>query len=86
MKKLNKEIRILSRCVYCVYLSIFTILINLIYLPVNNYAHNYDKIKGSITIDANQDRVDVYINNEYYGTASGPSVIEDLIPGRYLIN
>ena len=40
---------------------------------------------GSITLKANPDRVKVYINNKYYGTAIGPSTISNIKPGRYFI-
>jgi len=57
---------------------IFLIII-LVTIPI------YGENKCSITIDAKQDAVAVYVNGELYGIASGPSVIEDLDPGEYEI-
>ena len=62
---------------------IFMIIIFL--LDFNNSLYNQNLVKGSITINADQDLVDVYVNDKFYGTASGPSTITDLETGNYLI-
>jgi len=46
---------------------------------------NSNQATGSITIDAVQMDVEVYLDGEYYGTARGPSTIENCSPGKHKI-
>ena len=55
---------------------------NLIY-TINIYGQTNDT--GSITIDADQDKVKVYINGKFFGVASGSSEIDNLSPDEYII-
>lgn len=61
--------------------KIFIALIVFIFTLINLQAQEI----GSITIDAVQDRVTIYLNEKFYGIASGLSTIENLESGTYTI-
>ena len=61
------------------------ILIRVLFITCLIIPLNAEDNQGSITIKANQDNVEVYLNNKLFGVASGPSTISDLSPGNYNI-
>lgn len=64
---------------------IISIFLLILILLSKSFSQNISENTGSITIDAVQNDVTVFINQKLYGVARGSSVIEDLTPGTYSI-